>query len=305
MRSIRATSAAWAAKRSRASSPLRRLVDVVALVLEGHAHGGPDALVVLDHQDPAAHRIGPPRTRLRSGASPLAADLAPMPRSARPVCSNDHAIGVERSIHTGCPSAPVLLTDTVSGVSDAPTDHGEDGSAPVAAASWQLESFARSLLAKSPATARAYVSTSPPSPAGPSGAGTTRPSACARLVLRRYLAYLGTRRYARASIARKAAALRAYFGWCRRHGLVERGPRPAAVGAARAAAACPGCSRTAELDRLLDAARPCGRPADDPRGRRRRPRGTTPSWSSSTRPASGWPSCARSTAATSTSRARR
>ena len=31
--------------------------------------------------------------------------------------------------------------------------------------------------------------------------------------LRRYLAYLATRRYARASIARKAAALRCYFAW--------------------------------------------------------------------------------------------
>ena len=32
------------------------LVDLVALVLEGEAHRGADALVVLDEEDPAAHR---------------------------------------------------------------------------------------------------------------------------------------------------------------------------------------------------------------------------------------------------------
>jgi site-specific recombinase XerD len=43
-------------------------------------------------------------------------------------------------------------------------------------------------------------------------------------MLRRYLAYLTTRGFARPSIARKAAALRAFFGWLRRRGVVPADP---------------------------------------------------------------------------------
>ena len=45
-----------------------------------------------------------------------------------------------------------------------------------------------------------------------------------RLVLRRYLAYLATRQYARRSIARKASTLRRYFGWLLRHEMIVRDP---------------------------------------------------------------------------------
>ena len=54
--------------------------------------------------------------------------------------------------------------------------------------------------------------------------GCTGPADVDRILLRRYLAYLGTRRYARATIARKAAALRAYFAWCQRRGSVAADP---------------------------------------------------------------------------------
>ncbi len=50
------------------------------------------------------------------------------------------------------------------------------------------------------------------------------PSCVDRLVLRRYLAYLTTRQYARRSIARKASTLRRYFGWLHRHGLIGSDP---------------------------------------------------------------------------------
>ena len=43
-------------------------------------------------------------------------------------------------------------------------------------------------------------------------------------MLRRYLAYLATRRYSRRTIARKAAAVRRYFAWLRRHELVGVDP---------------------------------------------------------------------------------
>jgi site-specific recombinase XerD len=55
-------------------------------------------------------------------------------------------------------------------------------------------------------------------------AGIGGPAAVTRLLLRRYLAYLTTRRYARRSIARKVAALRRYFGWLRRTGVVATDP---------------------------------------------------------------------------------
>jgi site-specific recombinase XerD len=72
-----------------------------------------------------------------------------------------------------------------------------------------------------------------------------------RLLLRRYLAFLSTRRYARTSVARKAAALRAYFAWLHRRGTIASDP-------ARRLSAPPGSARLPrvldrhELDVLLD-----------------------------------------------------
>ena len=43
-------------------------------------------------------------------------------------------------------------------------------------------------------------------------------------MLRRYLAYLTTRGMARPTIARKAAALRAFFGWLRKRGFIAADP---------------------------------------------------------------------------------
>ena len=50
------------------------------------------------------------------------------------------------------------------------------------------------------------------------------PAQVDRLILRRYLAYLGTRSYAKRTIARKASSLRRYFSWARRTGLIEIDP---------------------------------------------------------------------------------
>jgi len=63
-----------------------------------------------------------------------------------------------------------------------------------------------------------------------------------RILLRRYLAFLTTRRYARATVARKAAALRCYFAWQRRRGVLDIDP-------ARRLASPGGPSR---LPRVLD-----------------------------------------------------
>ena len=93
-------------------------------------------------------------------------------------------------------------------------------------------------------------------------AGLTGPSEVDRLVLRRYLAYLATRRFARRSIARKAAALRRYFGWLRRTGVIDADPSTR-LSAPRGDARLPHVLRPAELDTLLTAPA-----ADDPVGLR-------------------------------------
>jgi site-specific recombinase XerD len=81
------------------------------------------------------------------------------------------------------------------------------------------------------------------------------------MLLRRYLAFLATRRYARASVARKAAALRSYLQWCRRRGLIESDPGRG-LSAPTASGRLPRVLSHAELDRLLDPAARTGRDGD-------------------------------------------
>ena len=83
-------------------------------------------------------------------------------------------------------------------------------------------------------------------------AGLDGPAAVDRLFLRRYLAYLATRRFARRSIARKAAALRRYFGWLVRTGALAADPS-ARLTAPRGESRLPHVLRPAELEPLLAA----------------------------------------------------
>jgi len=89
---------------------------------------------------------------------------------------------------------------------------------------WDLDGFAVSLGGRSPATVRAYRSDVASFGRWAARGGVEDPAAVDRILLRRYLAYLATRRYARASVARKTAALRCYFGWAARRGLVPQDP---------------------------------------------------------------------------------
>jgi site-specific recombinase XerD len=90
--------------------------------------------------------------------------------------------------------------------------------------SWQLDSFSRSLTSASPGTIEAYQRDVAAFAAWAERGGLRGPESVDRLVLRRYLAYLGTRRYARRTIARKAAAIRRYFDWLRRSGSLVDDP---------------------------------------------------------------------------------
>jgi site-specific recombinase XerD len=116
---------------------------------------------------------------------------------------------------------------------------------------WDLEAFSRSLGGQSPATVRAYRGDMDAFVAWAERGGAAEPGAVDRLLLRRYLAFLATRRYARATVARKAAGLRCYFAWQRRRGAI-------AIDPSRRLAAPGGGSRLprvldrAELDVLLE-----------------------------------------------------
>jgi integrase/recombinase XerC len=89
---------------------------------------------------------------------------------------------------------------------------------------WNVDAFARSLGGLSPETVRAYTGDVRSFGDWAGRAGVTGPEGVDRLLLRRYLAYLATRRHARATMARKAASLRCYFSWSMRRGDVTVDP---------------------------------------------------------------------------------
>jgi len=120
---------------------------------------------------------------------------------------------------------------------------------------WDPEAFSRSLAGQSPATRRAYVGDLEAFAVWAERAQVEGPAGVDRILLRRYLAFLTTRRYARATVARKAAALRCYFAWQRRRGVLDVDP-------ARRLASPGGRSRLprvldrGELEDMLDGAGP-------------------------------------------------
>jgi integrase/recombinase XerC len=123
-----------------------------------------------------------------------------------------------------------------------------------AEANWELASFVRALGGRSESTRRAYHSDLAAFAEWAGRGGVSDPASVDRMLLRRYLAYLGTRRYARASVARKAAALRAYFSWCRRRAMVANDPARG-LSAPKAANRLPRVLSGRELDALLDPTR--------------------------------------------------
>jgi integrase/recombinase XerC len=90
--------------------------------------------------------------------------------------------------------------------------------------SWEQEGFLRSLSSLSANTVAAYGCDVAGFVTWAERAGLQGPASVDHLVLRRYLAYLATRRLARRSVARKAAALRRYFAWLRRTGAIAADP---------------------------------------------------------------------------------
>jgi site-specific recombinase XerD len=89
---------------------------------------------------------------------------------------------------------------------------------------WAPDEFVASLVSMSPHTRAAYGHDAREFVTWAERGGCSSPERLDRRALRRYLAYLDTRGFARSSIARKAAAVRAYLRWLRRRGVIDVDP---------------------------------------------------------------------------------
>lgn len=117
---------------------------------------------------------------------------------------------------------------------------------------WAVDDFVLSLTAASPHTRAAYRRDVTQFTEWCGRGSVDGPGAVDRLLLRRYLAFLATKGLARRSVARKAAALRAYFRWLRRRGTLVADPSRGlrAPGGDRR---LPRVPRAAEMAVMLDA----------------------------------------------------
>jgi site-specific recombinase XerD len=117
---------------------------------------------------------------------------------------------------------------------------------------WRLDAFVESLVGRSPHTRSAYERDVAEFVAWAERGGCPGgPTALDHRTLRRFLAYLDTRGFARSTIARKAAALRAYLRFLRRQGVVDR-DLGATLRAPKGASRLPRVIRTEEANDLLD-----------------------------------------------------
>jgi integrase/recombinase XerC len=116
---------------------------------------------------------------------------------------------------------------------------------------WHLDEFSRSLTAAAPSTVEAYARDLRAFTGWAGRLGLDGPGGVDRRTLRRYLAYMATRGQARRTIARRASALRRYFGWLVRTGRLDRDPT-AGLSAPKGEARLPRVLRPDELRALLD-----------------------------------------------------
>ena len=126
---------------------------------------------------------------------------------------------------------------------------------------WEQEAFVRSLSSLSANTVEAYRRDVRDFVVWAERARLSGPADVDRLVLRRYLAFLGTRRMAKRSIARKAAALRRYFAWLTRTGVLTTDPS-SRLTAPRGEGRLPHVLKGDELETLLADRAPAGEAAD-------------------------------------------
>ncbi len=124
---------------------------------------------------------------------------------------------------------------------------------------WRLDAFVRSHSSLSERTLAAYETDVRLFAEWVERSGVDDPAAVTRTTVRRYVAYLTTREFARRSIARKVAALRRYFQWALVQGVVTVDPTiglHVVAGQGR----LPRVLDSRELTQLLDAPTPDGEP---------------------------------------------
>jgi site-specific recombinase XerD len=130
---------------------------------------------------------------------------------------------------------------------------------------WRLGDFRRSQTSLSERTLSAYDADLRLFAEWVARSSVDAPGGVTRTLVRRYVAALSTREYARRSIARKAAALRRYYAWALEEGLAVEDPT-IGVQVSAGQGRLPRVLDRRELDQLLDG--PSGE--DEPVWRRRR-----------------------------------
>ncbi len=138
-------------------------------------------------------------------------------------------------------------------------EHDDDARA------WRIDDFVAAQTSLSHNTLQAYRTDIRLFAEWVSRLSITEPSAVTRTAVRRYIANLSTREFARRSIARKAASLRRYFAWAHDEGIVAADPTTG-VQARGGDGRLPRVLDQRELAHLLDAPKP----DDEPEWRWRR-----------------------------------
>ncbi len=128
---------------------------------------------------------------------------------------------------------------------------------------WDVEGLVASLAGRSEHTRRAYEHDATEFVAWAERGGCPDPAALDRRTLRRYLAYLETRGFARRTVARKAAAVRALVAHLRRTGQLAGDPGRA-LHAPKREARLPRVPSAADAVALLDDAAATLTAADEP-----------------------------------------
>lgn len=133
---------------------------------------------------------------------------------------------------------------------------------------WDVDRFLSSLTAAAPATVSAYRSDLLDFTRWAADQGIDGPAAVDRRVLRRYLVDLAERPAAPRTTARRASALRRYFGWQARTGALPADPS-VGLRAPRGTGRLPQVLADAQLNELFEAPAPSDGASDDPTARAR------------------------------------
>ncbi len=128
---------------------------------------------------------------------------------------------------------------------------------------WRIDDFANALTSLSDNTVTSYVSDLRLFDAWCARSDVVDPAQVTRMTIRRYLAHLTTRQFARRTIARKIAAVRRYFKWAVANDLAAVDPT-SGVSVPAGSGRLPRVLDSREVSSLLDAAAD----ADEPVWRR-------------------------------------